>query len=701
MQYLFSFLAFVEIIQQSKNWFEANNECVNKGGRLAHEDELHPSTCANKSINVWIDKYNQERLTPWIANMGCFVTTKQKWSKSSVLECYRLCKSTPFGYQEPWCSCEDETPVSFIPDTPCITKNSNGNNGNNSWLYNKIESKDYVIRYNESNTQAKSEITCSNHSNHLISRGVHGLCMKVKNTPEFWTGIKRFRYNDIGMLTDKVKCVYVRCQNRIGQETFEYCRRQLDGVACNINGTSDNVTTVKPSPESALAPVITSLSESSALHLGCVSSNVPLQSIVESTTVFTKGRVSMSNTENLVLPTSVTSGLLSDHTSTYIVSGSIKSSSISPPKANTIDMTTTVYSSFVTNKNRIELTENNIMHSTTTMNSKKSKIHQSSTVKPSPNSALAPVITSLSESSAFHLGYVSTNVPLQSIVENTTVFTKGSVLMLNTENLVLPTSVTSGLLSEHTSKHLVSASIESSSISPPEANTIDMTTTVFSSFVTNKNRIELMENNVMHSTTTMNSNKSNIYQSSTGLIVGISISTLAVLIIASIGICRLRHQGPFKKKAEDNTIPITKTTDPNYHDIDFDLEKETTLIENDSTRHFLETNGNDIQFRPTDHTSNGKTNIPNNAYAVMVKNRIPDAIKTEKNHDNHENTFFSTNESDNKTKINQPRRIDGNEYSNTNDTSAGHLDHNDPNYDTTTHVFHAKESVNESDYDHL
>lgn len=68
--FLNSFPALVVTTNQSFNWFEANNACVNKGGRLAYPNELHPSTCANRSIKVWLGKYNQERLTPWLAKQG-------------------------------------------------------------------------------------------------------------------------------------------------------------------------------------------------------------------------------------------------------------------------------------------------------------------------------------------------------------------------------------------------------------------------------------------------------------------------------------------------------------------------------------------------------------------------------------------------------------------------------------------------------
>lgn len=116
------------------------------------------------------------------------------------------------------------------------------NCGENKFVY--CQSKDFIIRYNDSYSQANSELTCETQSLHLISKGTYGFCEQNRNTPEFWTGIKRFRYNDTGRLTDRVRCVYVRCQNRSSQDTFKNCRQQLDGCfACNISSTSYNVTT--------------------------------------------------------------------------------------------------------------------------------------------------------------------------------------------------------------------------------------------------------------------------------------------------------------------------------------------------------------------------------------------------------------------------------------------------------------------------
>lgn len=64
-----------------------------------------------------------------------------------------------------------------------------------------VESKDFIIRYNDSYSQVNSELTCETQSLHLISKGTYGFCEQNRNTPEFWTGIKRFRYNDTGRLT--------------------------------------------------------------------------------------------------------------------------------------------------------------------------------------------------------------------------------------------------------------------------------------------------------------------------------------------------------------------------------------------------------------------------------------------------------------------------------------------------------------------
>lgn len=66
----FLFKHLSKFFSRTKICFEASNECVNRGGNLAHPNELYPRNCSHKSINVWVDTNTQERLTPWIANMG-------------------------------------------------------------------------------------------------------------------------------------------------------------------------------------------------------------------------------------------------------------------------------------------------------------------------------------------------------------------------------------------------------------------------------------------------------------------------------------------------------------------------------------------------------------------------------------------------------------------------------------------------------
>lgn len=107
-----------------------------------------------------------------------------------------------------------------------------------------------------------------------------------------------------------------------------------------------------------------------------------------------------------------------------------------------------------------------------------------------------------------------------------------------------------------------------------------------------------------------------------------------------------------------------------------------------------ETMCDDIQFKTTDNTQNGKTNTHNNSYAVVVKNWIPDAIKTEGNQDMDENRSSNVFYSDYYS-LNQPRRIIGDDSSNMYNTSVGNTDKNDPTYNTTTHM-HAIEKADES-----
>ncbi|CAC5401485.1 unnamed protein product [Mytilus coruscus] len=99
---------------------------------------------------------------------------------------------------------------------------------------------------------------------------------------------------------------------------------------CIINGlqlvTTYRRDILKSSPKSAFASSIINSLYSSSLHLGYLSTNVPPQSIVEST-VFRQQRVSIyaqSNTVHLILQSCVTSGLLSDHTRKHLVSASFK-----------------------------------------------------------------------------------------------------------------------------------------------------------------------------------------------------------------------------------------------------------------------------------------------------------------------------------------------------------------------------------------
>lgn len=158
----------------------------------------------------------------------------------------------------------------------------------------------------------------------------------------------------------------------------------------------------------------------------------------------------------------------------------------------------------------------------------------------------------------------------------------------------------------------------------------------------------------------------------------------------------LRHRGLFKDKALDFTIPMTKTIDPNYLDIDVNLEKEKDIIGNDSTQPMITTTDDDKQFDIT----NGTTIKPNDVYAVVKKNGIPSSFKPEKNQGKDENTSTKTPESDDYYSMHQSRRISGDESCNIYDTSGRNTDDNDPTFNTTTHV-HERERANESDYDHF
>ncbi|CAC5394553.1 unnamed protein product [Mytilus coruscus] len=752
---------YAQIIQQSNNWIEANKECaIKRGGRLAKLDELHPSPCANKAMNVWLRNYDHERLTPWIAKIGCVTRDKSlREIRNSLLECYRSCKTTLFGYKKPWCSCEDETKTTFA-STSISSCTSEERHENALWLFSKTEidvfDDDYtmdcitakctrngtIFRAVNCNsqrkaecrdpqgseyfidTQSKSEQSCKEKTSYLIS---NLKCLSngisERNTEEVWTGIKRYRYNITESLTDLLNCVYVKCSMESDHVTLEHtenCRRQLDSFACIFNGTSENITTanlskkrlnfvVKPSPVTSFPPAIMTLSESSSLHLEYLSTNVQQQL---TTNIQIKSSASMqmqSNIGKFVLTTRETPELFSNHTKTNVAISSIITSFTSA-RTNNIDMSSTSYSSVVTNKRGTESRENKSTHSTTTMNLG----HQYSTVNSSFGGMPVPAIISSSESSSLHLEDISTNVPPTSIVE-TSLWMQ---TQLNIESSILKTSVTPKLIFVHTSNHV--ALLTTISKSHMNSN-IDMSTIVHSSVIKNTSGTESIESNTMHNTTTKNQNdNSRSQQLSTGLIVGISVSILClvVLIIGIVGVCRLRNQQAFKEKSSlDFPIPIKPTNDQNYHDIDIDPKKETNVIENDPTHPLVTANDDDMPFRLTDKTSNGKTNKPNDAYAVVVKTPVTTkadntsngkTTKTNdayavvvkipgKNQDKDEKTSLDIPES-NYDSMNQPRPTSGNESGNIYDTYIGHLD--EPTYNTTSHI-QAREKKYESDYDRL
>lgn len=114
----------------------------------------------------------------------------------------------------------------------------------------------------------------------------------------------------------------------------------------------------------------------------------------------------------------------------------------------------------------------------------------------------------------------------------------------------------------------------------------------------------------------------------------------------------------------------------------------------------LATKGADKQFLPTDYISNGKTNMSNNAYAVVVKRpSATNTTKVETNEDKNETKEISMHEND-YNMLNKLRPISGNESSNLYDTSRERLDVNDPTSNTTTHM-HTKERELEPDYDYM
>ncbi|XP_071141853.1 serine-rich adhesin for platelets-like [Mytilus edulis] len=524
-------------------------------------------------------------------------------------------------------------------------------------------------------TQANSEANCNRQSAYLISNQIcTSLDKSEKNTPEFWTGIKRYRYstgNDVDKKevqnSDIINCVYGRCP--IDSATVKYtnnCRHKQDGFACIFNDTSDNITTVRPSSESLLTPFFISASLASSFYIEATSSSLQL---------------------------------LSDHASKHIVSSSINTRSTSAI-TNHNDRSTQAYSTNITTFDKVtEWSENNSIQSTPSRDSNTKSFNHNTVTSNSENRFPQPIITT-SETS-------SKNVPQQSSVETNIhegIQSSGSTyVQSNKESSILPTSVTSEFVLNNKSKYdvvymstntvltsskhdnivilnlkttltpafIISSKSSSfhfkdiptkvpptfpvktslwmknsvvmqtqsnigismlqtsalmysqSKISSSTSVTLDITTALYSLIVKNKSATESNGGKRKNSSTTSYQNdKSRNQQLSTGLIVGISVSILClfVLIIGIFGICRLRNQRAFKEKSLDFPSPIN--TMSQYQDIGSNSKKDTQIIEKDLTHPVVSATDDDKPFRLTDKTSNGNTNKPNDPYASVMKKPV-------------------------------------------------------------------------------
>lgn len=142
---------------------------------------------------------------------------------------------------------------------------------------------------------------------------------------------------------------------------------------------------------------------------------------------------------------------------------------------------------------------------------------------------------------------------------------------------------------------------------------------------------------------------------------------------------------------------MTLDKDPNYHGIYFDSESKTSDLKNKYENDALKSSDDDVQFRLINNTQNGVKDIPDNAYAVVVKKQV--TTQANNSQDKDTNIPSNTFESDYDI-LNQTKGSSGNESGNIYDTSEGHLDDKDPTYNITAHIS-ARVTGNESDYDHM
>ncbi|CAG2235732.1 unnamed protein product [Mytilus edulis] len=124
------------------------------------------------------------------------------------------------------------------------------------------QSKDFIIRYKDTNSQANSEKTCKDRSFHLVSNGIYGFCEQKRDTPEFWTGIKDLEERDV--LTVENNRVIRMSNIEMKQKRSLYHATELDVCTSDVKTevakkhlkTADNILTALHA--TLVAPLITS-----------------------------------------------------------------------------------------------------------------------------------------------------------------------------------------------------------------------------------------------------------------------------------------------------------------------------------------------------------------------------------------------------------------------------------------------------------
>ncbi|XP_063406457.1 uncharacterized protein LOC134690416 [Mytilus trossulus] len=181
----------------------------------------------------------------------------------------------------------------------------------------------------------------------------------------------------------------------------------------------------------------------------------------------------------------------------------------------------------------------------------------------------------------------------------------------------------------------------------------------------------------------------------------ILVLTIVAVAIISCGvvlaICRVRRQGPFKRKEPETGSQMREMHDPNYHDFGIAFHNASSMSNSNTAYNTNNDGRNVLSGQTSDNMQSGTAS--NNEYSVVVRDKKSSLRANDDNLDQKEenSSDIMDNEYDRLNQI----RIPNNNYNSKNiyDSSSGLRDECDPTYNISSQIFGRNKDDN-TVYDH-